>query len=116
MGNTQELSGPDLAAGIDISALVESVPLLGHAQGAAVMLVRKGASIHALGATCTHYSGPLAQGLVVDETVRCPWHHACFDLRTGQALGGPALDPVPCYEVTRRGDRVMVGAKRAPPA
>jgi len=113
MGDAPKLSGPDLSAGIEISKLPENIPLLGHANGAAVMLVRKGSTIHALGATCSHYSGPLAEGIVVGETVRCPWHHACFDLRTGDALGAPALEPIPCYEVIRHGDRVSVGAKRA---
>ena len=113
MGHGKELSGPDLSAGIEISQLPENIPLLGHADGAAIILVRKGSVFHAVGATCSHYSGPLAEGLVVGETVRCPWHHACFDLRTGEALGGPALDPIACYEVLRRGDRVSVGAKRS---
>src|SRR5687767_2056566 len=113
MANAPELTGPDLCAGIDVSDLSENVPLLGHANGAAVMLVRKGATIHAVSATCTHYSGPLAEGLVVGETVRCPWHHACFDLRTGEALGAPALEPIACYEVVRRGNRVSVGAKQS---
>ena len=112
MGHAPELTGPDMSAGIEISRIPENIPLLGHANGAAVILVRKGSTFHALGATCSHYSGPLAEGLVVGETVRCPWHHACFDLRTGEALGGPALDPIPCYEVTRRDDRVSVGAKK----
>ena len=112
MGHAPELTGPDMSAGIEISRIPENIPLLGHANGAAVILVRKGSTFHALGATCSHYSGPLAEGLVVGETVRCPWHHACFDLRTGEALGGPALDPIPCYEVIRRDDRVSVGAKK----
>ena len=112
MGHAKELSGPDLTAGIEVSKLTENEPLLGHANGESVMLVRKGAEIRAVGATCTHYSGPLAEGLVVGETVRCPWHHACFDLRTGEALGAPALDPIPCYEVIRRGDQVVLGARR----
>ncbi len=118
MGHAKELSGPDLAAGIEMSELSEGAPLLGHAHGDAVMLVRRGNTIRAVGATCTHYSGPLAEGLVVGETVRCPWHHACFDLRTGEALGAPALDPIACYEVVSSGNRVTVGPKQsatAPP-
>jgi nitrite reductase/ring-hydroxylating ferredoxin subunit len=110
MGHAPELTGPDMSAGIEMSRIPENIPLLGHANGAAVILVRKGSTFHALGATCSHYSGPLAEGLVVGETVRCPWHHACFDLRTGEALGAPALDPIPCYEVIRRDDRVSVAA------
>ena len=112
MGHAKELSGPDLAAGVELDQLAEHTPLLGHARGEAVMLVRRGPTVHAVGATCTHYSGPLAEGLVVGETVRCPWHHACFDLRTGEALGS-ALEPIPCYEVVRRGTRVAVGGRRA---
>jgi NADPH-dependent 2,4-dienoyl-CoA reductase/sulfur reductase-like enzyme/nitrite reductase/ring-hydroxylating ferredoxin subunit len=113
MGDAKELSGPDLAAGVELATLAEGTPLLGRAQGEAVMLVRRGSTVHAIGATCTHYSGPLAEGLVVGDTVRCPWHHACFDLRSGQALGAPALEPVPCYEVVRHGTRVVVGGKRS---
>ncbi len=114
MAQSNELSGPDLAAGVGIGSLRENVPLLGHAHGAAVMLVRQGTTIHAMAATCSHYSGPLAEGLVVGDTIRCPWHHACFSLRSGAALGGPALNAIDCFEVVRRGDRVMVGDRKEP--
>jgi NADPH-dependent 2,4-dienoyl-CoA reductase/sulfur reductase-like enzyme/nitrite reductase/ring-hydroxylating ferredoxin subunit len=114
MGQAPRLTGPDLSAGIEISRVPENMPLLGHANGAAVILVRKESVFHALGATCSHYSGPLGDGIVVGQTVRCPWHHACFDLRTGEAVGAPALDSIPCYEVVRNGDRVSVGAKKTP--
>jgi NADPH-dependent 2,4-dienoyl-CoA reductase/sulfur reductase-like enzyme/nitrite reductase/ring-hydroxylating ferredoxin subunit len=114
MGHAPKPTGPDLAAGIAMSDLVENAPLLGHAHGASVVLVRTSSGIYAMGAVCSHYSGPLAEGLVVGETLRCPWHHACFDVRTGVAAGAPALDPVPIYEVIRRGDRVLVGVKQVP--
>jgi NADPH-dependent 2,4-dienoyl-CoA reductase/sulfur reductase-like enzyme/nitrite reductase/ring-hydroxylating ferredoxin subunit len=97
---------------MEMTELPENIPVLGHAHGDAVILVRRGTAIHAVGATCTHYSASLGQGIIVGDTVRCPLHHACFDLRTGVALGGPALDPIPCYEVVRRGDRVLVGPKQ----
>jgi NADPH-dependent 2,4-dienoyl-CoA reductase/sulfur reductase-like enzyme/nitrite reductase/ring-hydroxylating ferredoxin subunit len=107
-------TGPDLAAGVSLAELAEGKPLVGHAGDEAVMVVRRGDQIFAVGATCTHYGGPLAEGSISDEgDVRCPWHHACFSLRTGEALRAPALNPIACYEVERQGDLVRVGAKRA---
>jgi NADPH-dependent 2,4-dienoyl-CoA reductase/sulfur reductase-like enzyme/nitrite reductase/ring-hydroxylating ferredoxin subunit len=112
---SQALTGPDLQQGVSWQGLTDGKPLLGHAGGEAVMLVRQGAELFATGASCTHYGGPLAEGLVDGDTVRCPWHHACFDLRTGQAIGAPALNPIPCFEVERRDDLVRVGRKREAP-
>jgi apoptosis-inducing factor 3 len=63
-------------------------------------------------APSAHYGGPLAEGLV-DETIRCPWHHARFDLRTGEAEGAPALNPVSCFNVQRHEGMVMVNGKKA---
>ena len=91
--------------------LAENEPLLGHFDGEPVILVRQGDQVFATGAVCTHYSGPLAEGLVVDETIRCPWHHARFDLRTGEAVGAPALNPVSCFNVLRRDGMVTVDGK-----
>ena len=112
MAHTTELAGPDFAIGIAMSELPENTPVLGHARGKAVVLIRTGVDVRALEATCSHYGGPLWEGLVVGETLRCPWHHACFDMRTGEALGAPALNPIACYEVERRGERVIVGVNK----
>ncbi len=98
----QELSGPDLANGVALSSLADGAMLLGHAHGEPALLARRGDDMFAIGAVCTHYGGPLEQGLVTGEMVRCPWHHACFSLRTGEALRAPALDPVSCWRVERR--------------
>ncbi|MGH7501132.1 MAG: FAD-dependent oxidoreductase [Longimicrobiales bacterium] len=108
-----ELSGPDLSGGIEESALGREGKLVGHADGEAVLLVRSGEEVFAIGAKCTHYGGPLAEGLVVGETVRCPWHHACFSLRTGEALRPPALLDVSCWAVVREGGRIRVSGKAA---
>ena len=110
-------SGPDLARdGVPLGALDDGTPFLGHAGDDAIILVKDGETIHAVGAQCTHYGGPLAEGLVLEgpdgPTVRCPWHHACFSLRTGEALRAPALNPLPCWTVERRDGRAYVGAKR----
>jgi NADPH-dependent 2,4-dienoyl-CoA reductase/sulfur reductase-like enzyme/nitrite reductase/ring-hydroxylating ferredoxin subunit len=106
-----KLSGPDLVAGIDASALEDGDKLLGHANGEPVLLARVGNDYFAIGATCTHYAGPLAEGELVGDTVRCPWHHACFSLRNGEALRAPALNPVACWRVENRDGRVFVGEK-----
>ena len=95
MGEAQELTGPDLRAGVASSRLVEGQPFVGHADGEAVVLVRRGEEVFAIGATCTHYGGPLGEGLVTGSVVRCPWHHACFSVETGEAVGAPALNPLP---------------------
>ena len=111
-----QLSGPDFTQGIEAAGLADGAMLLGHANGEAVLLARRGAEIFAIGAVCTHYHGPLAEGLVVGDTVRCPWHHACFSLRTGEALRAPALNPLACWRVERPSDKVFVRekAKRQP--
>jgi NADPH-dependent 2,4-dienoyl-CoA reductase/sulfur reductase-like enzyme/nitrite reductase/ring-hydroxylating ferredoxin subunit len=106
-----KLDGPDLAQGVAISTLAEGAMLLGHTQGKPVILVRRGGELFAIGAVCTHYSGPLAEGLLVGDTVRCPWHHACFSLRTGEALRAPALNPVSCWRIEQRDGRAFVREK-----
>jgi len=106
----------DLKNGVLVEELQEGGTLLGVMDGEDVLLVRRGAEFFAVGANCTHYHGPLHEGLVVDDTVRCPWHHACFSLRTGEALRAPALDPVPCWRVEHLGDRVFVREKLTPSA
>jgi NADPH-dependent 2,4-dienoyl-CoA reductase/sulfur reductase-like enzyme/nitrite reductase/ring-hydroxylating ferredoxin subunit len=109
-------SGPDLSAGVAISQIPDGGMLLGHVGGEAALFARRGEEIFAIGATCTHYGGPLAEGILVGDTVRCPWHHACFGLRDGENLRPPALNPVTSWKVIREGDRVRVGEKNPPPA
>ncbi|MBI2395568.1 MAG: FAD-dependent oxidoreductase [Deltaproteobacteria bacterium] len=104
-GSTQ-LKGPDLAAGVKLSDVPDGGVLRARVGDEPVLVFRRGEEVSAVGATCTHYGGPLAEGLVDGEQVGCPWHHACFDLRTGEALRAPALDPLPCWNVERRGDLV----------
>jgi NADPH-dependent 2,4-dienoyl-CoA reductase/sulfur reductase-like enzyme/nitrite reductase/ring-hydroxylating ferredoxin subunit len=106
-----KLTGPDLVSGVDANTLADGEKLLGHANGEPVLLARVKNEHFAIGATCTHYGGPLAEGALVGDTVRCPWHHACFSLRNGEALRAPALNSLPCWRVERRGDRIVVGDK-----
>ena len=106
-----KLTGPDLVVGVDANSLAPGEKILGHSKGEPVLLARVADEFFAIGAACTHYSGPLAEGEIVGDTVRCPWHHACFSLRNGEALRAPALNPVACWRVQRRGNRIVVTEK-----
>jgi apoptosis-inducing factor 3 len=101
----------DLTKGIAIAELEASGMVSGRVGDEEVLVVRSGGEVFAIGAHCTHYHGPLADGLVVGDTIRCPWHHACFSLRTGEAVRPPALDAVSCWRVERKGDALVVRDK-----
>jgi NADPH-dependent 2,4-dienoyl-CoA reductase/sulfur reductase-like enzyme/nitrite reductase/ring-hydroxylating ferredoxin subunit len=108
---SRELEGPDFEVGCRLHSVPDEGMLLGHAFGEAILVARQGSELFAIGATCTHYGGPLAKGLMVNCTVRCPWHHARFDLRTGEAIGAPALNDVACYKIEKHGERFSITGK-----
>jgi NADPH-dependent 2,4-dienoyl-CoA reductase/sulfur reductase-like enzyme/nitrite reductase/ring-hydroxylating ferredoxin subunit len=103
--------GLDLTEGVLSSSLVDGACLEGHVGEETVLLARRGDAVFAVSGKCTHYGAPLADGIMVGETVRCPWHHACFDLRTGEALGAPAFAPLDRWKVEHRGGRIFVTEK-----
>ena len=98
--------------GFALDGLPDGGMVLGRVDTEDAILVRQGDRLFAVGAHCTHYHGPLADGLVVGETVRCPWHHASFSLRTGEALRAPALDPISSWRVERVGDMAYARESR----
>lgn len=104
-------SGPDLTQGVDPGDFKDG-KLVGHVGDQEILLVREGDGIFAIDAHCSHYHGPLADGLVVDGTVRCPWHHACFDLRTGEATCAPAFNTLQVWSVEQRDGRIFVREKQ----
>jgi NADPH-dependent 2,4-dienoyl-CoA reductase/sulfur reductase-like enzyme/nitrite reductase/ring-hydroxylating ferredoxin subunit len=111
-------AGPDLRVeGVRLSDVPDGGLVAGTVDGESALLVRRGERVHAIGARCTHYGGPLAEGRFDGVCVRCPWHQAAFRAETGEAVQAPAFDPVPAYEVELRGDRLFVkGAPKVLPA
>jgi 3-phenylpropionate/trans-cinnamate dioxygenase ferredoxin reductase subunit len=103
--------GPDLTQGIPASDVQEGAMVSGHVEGKPVLIARVGREYLAITNKCTHYSAPLAKGLLVGDTVRCPWHHACFSLRTGEPLRAPALDPVDCWTIEQKDGTLRVTGK-----
>ena len=107
-------TGPDLAQGIPLDDLADGGMIGGHVGEEPVLLARCGDEFFAIGSSCSHYGGPLADGLVVADTVRCPWHHARFSLRTGEAVAAPAFNPVSCWRVQKRDGKAWVREKIEP--
>lgn len=105
-------TGPDLTQGVALTELADGGRLVGHVGDDEVLLVRQGDDVFAVAAHCTHYQGPLVEGLVVGETLRCPWHHARFDLRSGEAVSAPAFTPLSCWPLEQRDGKVFVQEKK----
>jgi nitrite reductase (NADH) small subunit/3-phenylpropionate/trans-cinnamate dioxygenase ferredoxin subunit len=76
--------------------------------GRPLALFNVGGTIHVIGGECTHSGGPLGEGELDDTVVTCPWHHAEFDVVSGEAVGSPADDSVPVYKVVVEGDDITV--------
>jgi 3-phenylpropionate/trans-cinnamate dioxygenase ferredoxin reductase subunit len=111
--------GPDLGVGMPIADLADGAMVRGHVGSDEVLLARSGGEWFAVGARCTHYKGRLDRGLIVGETVRCPLHHACFSLRTGEAIAAPAFDPIARWRVEIVAGKAFVRDRltaAAPPA
>jgi apoptosis-inducing factor 3 len=115
MADSKDTQPPSLGEGIAVTALQPGGMLLGRVGNDDVVLARTGDEFFAVGAHCTHYHGALADGLIVGDTVRCPLHHACFSLRSGEAVRAPALDPIACWRVERQGEMVFVREKLPQP-
>lgn len=109
-----ELTGPDLTKGIAISSVSPGQLIAGHAFGEPVLLAHVEPNWFAVGGKCTHYGAPLDQGVLVSETIRCPWHHACFELHNGAASHAPALNDLASYDVAIENNIIRVVRKRDP--
>ncbi len=107
--------GLDFGKGIEVDRVSEGNIVEGKVGDDDVLLIRRDSGFVAIGAHCTHYGGPLAKGLIVGDEIRCPLHHACFNLKTGEVLRNPAFDPIPCWRVEQIGDTLFVRDKLPQP-
>ncbi|KMO21875.1 apoptosis inducing factor family protein [Methylobacterium platani] len=112
MADTNSERKPDFARGIASGDLPEGAMLEGTLGEDKVLLLRRDGEVRAIGARCTHLGAPMAKGIVVEGELRCPWHHARFSLETGEAVGAPAFDPLPCYRAEERDGRITVTGRR----
>ncbi len=100
----------DLTQPTDLDRVPVEGVLAGKVGDDRVLVWSDGKSVKAYGATCPHLGAPLDTGIVTEGTIRCPWHHACFNLATGEATAAPAFDDLTKYSVTLDGDRFCVTA------
>ena len=98
---------------LDANALAENKPTRVIAEGVAVLLVKQGEKIFALRETCTHLGGPLSEGKIEGDSIRCPWHGSRFCLKDGRVLDGPAVFPERPFAVRVREGRIEVRAQKA---
>ena len=111
MSSNGELDGPDFSAGISLDDLATNATIAGWVGNETVLLSKFDDGLFAVSGSCTHYHADLADGLLSLGTVRCPWHHACFDLRSGRALRAPALDALDTWLVEVKGNIAFVRRK-----
>jgi NADPH-dependent 2,4-dienoyl-CoA reductase/sulfur reductase-like enzyme/nitrite reductase/ring-hydroxylating ferredoxin subunit len=117
MAGEVELSGPDLRSeGIPVEEIVDGGVKTGQVDGLPVVIVATDDEFHVVGGRCSHYGGPLGEGICVEGTIRCPWHHAAFDVKTGEAVAAPALDPLAVYLIEKRDGRIFVTDRSEAPA
>ncbi|MFI6848228.1 Rieske 2Fe-2S domain-containing protein [Kitasatospora sp. NPDC050467] len=81
-------------------------PVRRRAGGVDVVVVATGDGFAVLAERCSHLSGPLAEGTVVDGCLRCPWHGSTFRLGDGEVVRGPATAAQPVFETRVRAGRL----------
>ena len=101
--------------GFENLATIHQIPeegVLGivKSDGQRICLIRSRGRVSAVANNCTHQDFEMSLGdVLADGTIQCAWHGARFDCATGEVRQGPALRPLPVFEVRLEGDDVLVG-------
>jgi NADPH-dependent 2,4-dienoyl-CoA reductase/sulfur reductase-like enzyme/nitrite reductase/ring-hydroxylating ferredoxin subunit len=111
VGEAKAASGRDFSEGIELSEIAEGATVAGRVGDEPVLLSRIDGELYAISGACTHYGAHLADGIAASGWVRCPLHHACFDLKSGEALRAPALDPLDRWQVDVDSEKAYVSYK-----
>jgi len=77
-------------------------------EGKSIALFKLGEEFFAINDTCTHEGGPLSDGNIEGDEIECPWHGACFNIRSGKVILDPADEDVSTYDVRLSGDVIEI--------
>ena len=102
MNDDQNGNRLDLTQWTELEGVPDGGILAGVVGEDSVFVWRNGNRLKAYSANCPHLGGPLNKGILDGTTIRCPWHHACFDLATGEATAAPAFDALPEHVMVLR--------------
>lgn len=94
------------------SKLEDNKPTRAMKNGVPILLVRRGERLFAMAETCSHFSGPLSEGKLLEDSIVCPYHSSRFALEDGRVLDGPAVHPQPCLEIRARNGKIEVRTRR----
>lgn len=98
----------DFVAVLPENELSENTLKCARADGVAVMLARLNGNIYALANTCSHLGGPLCEGEIIGDSVRCPWHGSRFSLEDGSVIDGPSTYRQPSFETRVQNGQIEV--------
>ena len=101
----------DFTAVLPASQLEENKPRRVEANGYPLVLVKRGEQILALAEMCTHAGGPLSEGRLEGDCIRCPWHGSLFDMRDGSVVESPSVHAVACFDTRVQNGQIEVRAK-----
>ncbi|MEM8529991.1 MAG: Rieske 2Fe-2S domain-containing protein [Chloroflexota bacterium] len=76
--------------------------------GLPIALANVAGTIYAFSDSCRHEGGPLSAGVLIEDTITCPWHGWTYSVRTGKAIVPPVGIRIPVYEVSVEDEDVFV--------
>ena len=82
--------------------------------GTKVLLVNVDGHVAAVENKCSHFGLPLDKAAVCGHRIRCPFHHACFDVRDGRQLEAPGMDGLTVYNVSVEDGQILLGGPKVP--
>jgi uncharacterized membrane protein/nitrite reductase/ring-hydroxylating ferredoxin subunit len=76
-----------------------------HINGKRIVIGRTDTGFSAFEDRCTHRGGTLADGVMIGDTVQCPWHGSQFNINSGDVSAGPAKENIKTFKIEERNEK-----------